>query len=208
VSSSFDREDAARSGRFAGSYMIDAAYAQLIGLCRGVLADSQLNDAEIVALDQWLETYGAHLPEWPAQALVRHVKDILRDGEVDEEERQELFDFLSRATGGEGGQQFDASTTLPLTRPEPHIEYEGRRFCLTGTFVYGPRRKVSTAISEWGGTITETPGKSDYLIIGATIALAWKYCTHGRKIEDAVALRESGHRIAIVSEAHWSATLC
>jgi hypothetical protein len=187
--------------------MIDAAYAQLVGLCRGVVADGQLNDAEIVALDEWLDTYGGQLPEWPAQALVRHVKDILRDGEVDEEECQELVEFLSRAAGGEGGQRLDAST-LRLTRPEPHIEYEGRQFCLTGTFVYGSRRMVSTAIAEWGGTLAKAPGQSDYLVIGATVTPVWKYSTHGRKIEDAVALRESGHRIAIVSEAYWSATLC
>jgi NAD-dependent DNA ligase len=188
--------------------MIDAAYAQLIGMCRGVLADTQLNDAEIVALDEWLDTYGGQLPEWPAQSLVRHVKDILRDGEVDEEERQELVDFLTRAIGSEGAQRSDTSTTLPLTRPEPHIEYEGHWFCLTGTFLYGSRRMVSGAVSEWGGTVTQAPAKSDYLVIGATITPAWKYSTHGRKIEDAVALREGGHRIAIVSEAHWSASLC
>jgi hypothetical protein len=188
--------------------MIDAAYAQLIGICRGVLADGQLNDAEIVALDEWLETYGAGLPDWPAQALVRHVKDILRDGEVDEDERQELTEFLTQAIGSEGASRFDTPTTLPLTRPEPHIEYERHWFCLTGTFLYGARRTVAAAISEWGGAVTEAPSKSDYLVIGTTITPAWKYCTHGRKIEEAVALRDAGHRIAIISETHWGASLC
>ena len=62
-------DDDARAGKFAGQYMVDAAYSQLIGLCRGVLADAELRDSEVVALDQWLRTYSELLPEWPAQAL-------------------------------------------------------------------------------------------------------------------------------------------
>jgi NAD-dependent DNA ligase len=202
-----DQGDAARAGFYAKPAIVDAAYAQLIGLCRGCLADRELCDAEIVALDQWLGAYEHLLPEWPGKALARRVKDILRDGEIDEGERQELAEFLSEAAGAET-QRFDAPTTLPLTRPEPHIQYEGRVFCLTGTFIHGPRKRVRASVEEWGGSLTDRPSAADYLVIGATVTPAWKFTVHGRKIEEAVSLKAKGHRIAIVSEAHWSATLC
>lgn len=203
-----DYEEGARAGKYSHAYMVDAAYTQLVGLCRGVLVDKQLHDAEIVALDEWLTTYASLLSEWPGKILARRVRSTLRDGLVEDEERAELAAYLERVAAMEGTDRFDAPTTLPLTNPEPHIEYEGRTFCLTGTFLYGPRRAVTTAIREWGGDVVPSVGRANYLVIGATITPAWKYGTHGRKIEEAVYLIEQGHPLAIVSEAHWSTSLC
>lgn len=203
-----DPQDAARSGMYASKDIETRVYAELIGLCRGVLADAHVSDREIVALHDWLRTNGSHLPEWPGKLLVRHVTDILRDGIIEEDERSDLVQFLEAAVGRDPAGMFDAPTSLPLDSPPPHILYEFKSFCLTGTFIFGPRQAVADAIMEWGGVITETPSKADYLVIGTTITPAWKHSTHGRKIERAVALQESGHPIRIVAESHWSTTLC
>lgn len=200
--------DAARRGQFASSYLVHAAYAQLLGLCRGLLADGDLVDSEIVALHDWLEQYADLLPEWPAQLLARRVRDVLSDGLVEPRERTDLAEFIERAAGREGTDRFDAPTSLPLDRPPPHIEYEKRAFCLTGTFVFGPRKRVSGSIEEWGGRVIGTPKKADYLIIGGTITPAWKFGSHGLKIEEAVRLRASGSQLKIVSESHWVTSLC
>jgi hypothetical protein len=198
----------ARAGGFVQKSAIDAAYSQLIGLCRGILADGHLNDAEIVALDQWLTNYGDVLPDWPARHLAARVRDVLEDGLIEEEERTDLQTFLEQAAGVEGTERFDAPTSLPLTRPAPHVEHDGRSFCLTGTFIYGPRRVVEWEIEKWGGRLASGVARADYLIIGAGVSGAWKFTTHGRKIEEAVAHVESGRKIAIVSESHWSSSLC
>jgi hypothetical protein len=200
-------DDAARAGQFASTYMVDAGFAQLVGLCRGILADGKLDDAEIVTLDQWLATYGSRLPEWPCQALAKHVKLILSDGLIDDGERADLLRYLEDLTGGPASRP-DAPTTLPLTDPAPHVEYAGRTFCLTGTFVFGPRRLVITAVQDQGGRVIENPSSADYLVIGATITPSWKYSTHGLKIEKAVTAREESGSPAIVSEEHWAASLC
>jgi hypothetical protein len=200
---------AARAGRYAGQYLVDGVYTQLLGLCRGILADGHLHDAEIVALDQWMSTMGHLVPEWPGQVLARRVKAILADGEVDDGERADLQAFLEQAAGVEGTERFDAPTTLPLTRPAPHVEFHGRHFCLTGTFIYGPRRLVEAAIVEQGGTLTRNvETRTNYLVIGGTITPSWKYGTHGLKIESAARSAETGHPIAIISEGHWSSSLC
>lgn len=198
----------ARSGRFSRAYMVDAAYAQLLGLCRGLLADGALDDAEIVTLHNWLSEHADDLPEWPAQVLARRVHNALSDGIVEPEERADLIAFIERAAGQEGTDRVDAPTTLPLDRPHPHIEYERRTFCLTGTFIYSPRKRVVESIEEWGGRVVGTPNQADYLVIGGTITPAWKFGTHGLKIEEAVRLREEGKPVKIVSEAHWVTTLC
>jgi len=198
----------ARAGFFVQQAAIDSAYSQLIGLCRGILADGHLNDAEIVALDQWLTNYGHVLPEWPARHLTARVRDVLEDGVIEEEERTDLQLFLERAAGVEGTERFDAPTTLPLTRPAPHVEHDGRSFCLTGTFVYGPRRTVEAEIERSGGKLASGVARADFLIIGAGVSGAWKFTTHGRKIEEAVAHVDAGRNIAIVSESHWSSSLC
>lgn len=208
MAASFDHDEAARQGMYASSYMIDAAYAQLIGLCRGILADAELRDSEIVTLNDWLDRYGVMLPEWPGQVLARRVRAVLQDGVIEPEERADLEDFLRRAACMEGGQGLETPTTLPLTDPPPHIDYDRKRFCLTGTFVYGPRRRVEAAIEEWGGTVVKSVVRAHFLVIGGTITPAWKYGTHGLKIEEAVGLAASGLPIAIVSEAHWSTSLC
>lgn len=204
-----DPEDSsARAGFYSGGEMKAAAYAQLIGLCRGLLADGALVDAEITALHQWITTYDHLLPEWPGRILARRVRAVLGDGLIEDSERAELQQFLERAAGMEGEERFDAPTSLPFTIPEPHIEYEQKTFCLTGTFIYGPRRTVEAAIEEWGGQVVSSPSNATYLVVGATVTPAWKFTTHGRKIEEAVSLQERGYPVTIVSEAHWSTTLC
>jgi len=200
--------EAARAGRFVQSQAIDAAYSQLIGLCRGILADGHLADSEIVALDQWMSTYLTLLPQWPARHLAERVREVLLDGVIDDEERSDLRRFIEQAAGIEGTERFDLPTTLPLTQPEPHVEFDGRRFCLTGTFVFGPRKVVSSEIAKWGGEVVDSIGRADFLIIGACVSDAWKFTTHGRKIEEAVSLVESGRRLAIISEQHWNTCLC
>ena len=200
--------EAARAGRFVQSQAIDAAYSQLIGLCRGILADGHLADSEIVALDQWMSTYLPILPQWPARHLAERVREVLLDGVIDDGERSDLRQFIEQAAGIEGTDRFDVPTTLPLTRPEPHVEFDGRRFCLTGTFVFGPRKVVSAEIARWGGEVVDSIGRADFLVIGACVSGAWKFTTHGRKIEEAVSLVESGRRLAIISEHHWNTCLC
>lgn len=200
--------EAARAGFFVQSQAIDAAYSQLIGLCRGVLADNHLADSEIVALDQWMSTYLPLLPKWPARHLAERIREVLVDGVIDDDERSDLTRFIAQAAGIEGTERFDLPTTLPLTRPAPHVEFDGKRFCLTGTFVFGPRKLVVSEIAKWGGEVVDSVGRADFLIIGACVSVAWKFTTHGRKIEEAVALAESGRRIAIISEQHWNTCLC
>ena len=81
-------------------------------------------------------------------------------------------------------------------------------FVLTGQFVYGPRKIVTEAIQERGGTVTGSVShKSDYLVVGTFGSDEWLHSTHGTKIIKAVELKQAGTPICILTEQHWSAQL-
>jgi DNA polymerase III epsilon subunit-like protein len=80
-------------GRRGGSERVTAAQSQwaneLIGICRGILADGVVNTQELVALQSWLvECPITHL--YPINSVAELVEDITEDGAVTEEELQEL----------------------------------------------------------------------------------------------------------------------
>lgn len=196
--------DAARAGRYAADKLVSAKFAELLGLCRGIIADRRVVDHEVVALGRWLGAARDRLPEWPTRLLLERLLTILADGHVDDEERVDLLAFLDEFVAGGPGL---ASTTLPFDHPEPFVEYAGNRFALTGTFVFGTRRQVATQIEEEGGEVTERVAAAHFLVVGAMITPAWKYGTHGLKIESAVAARASRGVPKIVSEEHWVTSL-
>lgn len=200
----FDDEERARQGAFDGARLTDRALDELIGLCRGALMDGVVVDAEIVRLDEWCRTYPAVYNTWPGDVLARRLHATLADGLVEDDERAELTEVLRRITG-QGADRFDQPTTLPLTRPAPELAIVDECFCLTGTFLFGTRKRCHRAIEEIGGRVEKgLVRRVDYLVVGHYMTPAWIHSTHGRKIEQAVELQRTGSRIKIVAEAHWS----
>lgn len=184
----------------------DRQIDELIGMCKMAIGDGHVDMAEVKALLSWLENNQEASDRWPANVLHDRIANILEDGIVDQEEEGELIDLLMQVTG----QPIDKtlaqmSSTLPLCRPFPEIAFADRNFCLTGKFFYGPRKHCEKAIEELGGHSASSPsGKTDYLVIGMIGSTDWIHSTHGRKIEAAVELRETGKKIRIVSEEHWT----
>lgn len=62
---------------------------ELVGLCRGLIADDKISTAEIMYLSSWLENAG-FIAEWPASEIAQTVERILEDGVITKEEKQEL----------------------------------------------------------------------------------------------------------------------
>ena len=101
------------------------------------------------------------VPAWPGRQLINRIRGVLADGVIDDEERTDLLAFLEAAVGGSGPARFDAPTSLPLTQPPPVVVYPGMCFCLTGTFVFGPRRLVEAKSQEEGGKCTPYVGRAN-----------------------------------------------
>lgn len=72
---------------------------ELIGLCRGVLADGTINLAEAKFILQWLNDRSNVLETWPADELHKLLCSALADGALSEEEEIELSELLEEVIG-------------------------------------------------------------------------------------------------------------
>lgn len=200
--------DRAPAGGITESRRQDRSTNELVGLCRGLLADGHVSQMEAEFLKDWIERNSAFVGEYPFAPIYRLLSDILSDGVIDDEESADLHDTLIRFVGGEAfdakGQTASLATSLPVTEPQPTISHTGAVFVVTGTFAFGTRSAVHEAIEQRGGLIGGSPSrKTNYLVIGELGSRDWINSNAGTKILKAVSLRDAGHPIAIVSEPHW-----
>lgn len=190
--------------RMNAARLNDRAVDEMIGLCRGLLADGEVNAQEASYLRNWIENNRALRDIWPANVLFARLSEMLLDGKLDADEERELLTTLLELTGGATSPAEPApSTALPFCNPAPDIEFSGRKFCMTGKFVLGTRSQVESTIKALSGRTGDSPSfDTDYLVIGSVGSPAWIHSTHGRKIEKAVELRQQGRAIAIIGEEH------
>jgi len=183
----------------------DRLIDELIGVCRGVIADGIIDESEAIFLGQWIEKNRQVADRWPANIVYARVTEMLRDGILSANEKAELLTTLRDLTGESSPlQEPNHSTLLPLTKPEPTIEFTGKTFCLTGKFVFGSTKDCEDTISEIGGSLVSQPTQNtDYLVIGEFCSPDWIHTTFGRSIERAIELESQGNDIKIISERQW-----
>ena len=183
----------------------DRLIDELIGICRGIIADGVIAESEAIFLGQWIENHREISDKWPVNVVYARVTEMLRDGVLTESERKDLLETLRDLTGEASPlQEPNQSTTLPINRPEPDVDFDGSVFCLTGKFVYGSVLDCEETITEIGGSVVTAPTQeTDYLVIGEFCSRDWVHTTFGRSIERAIELRDQGRDIKIISERHW-----
>lgn len=183
---------------------------ELIGLCRGVMADGVLVEAEVRTILRWLDANPHVASTWPASVLLQRIQSTLLDEKLDEAELRELSGLLLEVCGDTGdapGPELQ-STRCAFDDPLPVVVFEGRTFCFTGKFAVGPRDECGEAVERRGGFVTGSITMGlNYLVVGEFASRDWAHSTHGRKIETALRYRERGCDIGIVPERHWAAHL-
>ena len=175
-----------------------------MGIARGLAADSTLNQAEVEFLQKWLAANLAVSNEPLVGKLYQRVNEILADGVADHDELSELLETLNQLsnTDMELGEVLK-STTLPICRPPPQLNFQDKTYCFTGTFNYGSRKQCEEAVMERGGAIGSITKKTNALVIGVYATESWKHSSFGNKILKACEYRDNGVPISIVSEQHW-----
>lgn len=68
---------------------------ELVGLCRGLVADDKLTTDEVIFLGNWLQDAG-FISEWPASEISLAVERVLDDGIVTLEEKEHLKSLIKR----------------------------------------------------------------------------------------------------------------
>lgn len=183
----------------------DRLIDELIGICRGVIANGIVDEQEALFLGRWIENHRDISGRWPVNVLYARLTDMLKDGALSRDEQKELLETLQEITGETTMYvESNRSTTLPLDKPPPVVEIKDKTFCLTGRFVFGSNLDCEETIIDLGGSVVLAPGQeTDFLVIGELCSADWAHTSFGRSIERAVDLQTQGHRLRIISEEHW-----
>ncbi len=180
----------------------------LIGISQGLICDRHLSNEEIAFLDAWLLENSAIATTWPGDVVHARIKSVVADGVVTEEERAYLIDTLSQVVGGGLEELAEKShvTSLAFDNVQ-RVTFDGKRFCLTGNFVYAPRDVCESTIVRRGGVIGGVTKGLNYLVIGGLGSAEWKHGSFGAKIEKAMKYKRDGLPILVVHEDTWASSL-
>lgn len=190
------------------SHKLRKSCESLIGICAGMLADGELNEAQVRFLNLWLKDNQDITSAWPGEVIAMRLEQVLQDGTVTTEELTHLKETLQELTGGtlqNTGAACGLSSSLPVNddRANPII-FDKKSFCFTGNFMFGTRSACERAITERGAEPSPRIHlQLDYLVIGTMISAEWANSTFGRKIEQAVDYQQRGCPMLIISEAQW-----
>lgn len=179
---------------------------ELLGWCRGILADERVTDKEASALEVWMSAHPNAAQTWPGNVIGDRLRRIFLDGELHADELEEFGALLRDVTTD--NLTPSGTTTLPLDIPAPDVEFAGRTFCLTGNFLHGTRAHCESELKARRATVIKAPRRNlDYLVLGVLGSRDWIHSAFGRKIEQVMRYKQAGQRIAIISEQHWAAFL-
>jgi len=191
------------------SLALKQSLGELLGIARGLLADSELRNDEIRFLRDWLNQREEVNSSFPGNVIYDRIEQVLEDGVVTEEERSHLVDTLNMLIEDRLeylAEQVDL-TELWFDQVED-IGFDRTRFCLTGTFVYGPAQACKAAIEKLGGIVD--PGvttQTQFLVVGGLGVDEWRSGGLGAEIEKAMRYRASGQAVKIIPEDALSARL-
>lgn len=187
-----------------GGALGDRHIDELVGLAKGIAADGKVTHEEVEFLEKWLCAHLSITDNDAVRKLYQRVHEILSDGIVDEDEKQELFDTLSRLSARDFSTPATFSmTALPLSEPAPALSFPGKQYSFAGMFEFGKRKACEGAVEKRGGLVGPISAKTDFLVIGGYATDKWKQSAFGAKIMKACDYRDQGFPVAIVSENHW-----
>tara|TARA_R110001583_G_scaffold41789_1_gene132928 strand:- start:3254 stop:4147 length:894 start_codon:yes stop_codon:yes gene_type:complete len=182
----------------------------LLGILKGITADQEINESEVIFLTQWLTSNPDIAEIWPVPVLAKKIVEILEDGIITKDECSELYQLVNQVTGNDFNETGDASDNptqlFDVVETITHTDYG---FCFTGKFRSGSRSEIESKALNLGAiVIKKTPTLSThYVVVGSLSSRDWAYSSHGRKIEHAKSMQAKGHKIFIISEDQWLTTI-
>lgn len=183
---------------------ISASLQEMQGVLAGMLLDGEISTNEIIGLRDWLAR-NQHLRTcWPYDEVDSLVTSILETQHVSDDELELLRDYLTTFLGLDvEHEETSVTDDVPysltgICARDPHIEWQGRTFCLTGNFA---EQTLAEQIRHRGADVLAIvePGV-DYLVVGSEGNPCWAYACYGRRIEEAIRLRKQGQPLVIVHE--------
>jgi len=182
------------------------AMEHLLGMITGMVADLQLQKAEIQFLSTWLAEHEEVTSTWPGFVIARKVEEVMADGIITTVEQEHLLQVLRDLASTDfslTGSSSPEVTTLPID-DAVSVEIRNAGVCHTGEFMFGTRAACERVTLKGGGMPLDSVSRStDVLVVGTRVSPNWAHTSYGRKIQKAAQLQENGHPIEIISERRW-----
>jgi NAD-dependent DNA ligase len=170
---------------------------EFVGICRGILADDELNYDEKKFLKDWIKSHNLQQND-----MIKEIYYELENNKSLDDLKKILLDFIGGKTLIDKIKSM--TTKLPLDDLKESIKFENKTFCLTGKFssAYGNRQVLEDEIEAKGGICQKRVSLNlDYLVVGEFGNDDWRHSNYGRKIETALKYKNKGNsNIKIISE--------
>jgi hypothetical protein len=180
---------------------------QLLLICNEIIADGVITKDEVHKLKFWLNDNKSALQSWPGSLIAEHVNSILADGEIEDAERESLFELLSSVLEGNlrRGELTSQGLRLNLDIPSPSISFRDKAFFFVGKFHFGSLKKCQAAILSLNRSCANTPsGEIDYVVVGAQTPAVLQSPTNQARIQKLLLLQKRGYKFSVISEESWS----
>lgn len=191
----------------SSSELLKRSCASLLGLCVGLMSDDALSDKEILFLKKWLDDNDELANTWPGDVLLSRVNNVLGDRFIEECEREHLTHTLRALIDDTLADDPDLETreeVVALDNP-PLIEFENRRFCFIGEFIFGTRAACEEAVEALDATTSSEISEGlNYLVVGTLLKRAGEALADASEIQKAIRLREIHPETKIIDEELWS----
>lgn len=160
----------------------------LQGILQGITCDQKIVVEEVKSLKKWLKENDYLSDVYPYDKVLLIVNEVLEDGTLTEEEKDELLDTFNDILN-------------PVKESVAVMNLQERTFCLSGEFKKGSKNEIKEVLKNLGGIEKSgVSAKLDYLFVGGIGSEAWKYGNVGGKIAKALELQEKGCCIKIIGE--------
>lgn len=161
----------------------------LMGIIEGVSCDKLLNLRELTTLRYWLNDNLQLKGNYPYDAIIRIVEDVLEDGIVTEDENMKLVRL------------FETFVNPTDEKSDGTISLQNKLVCLTGEFEYGTKADVEALIIRHGGEIAHgVTTKLNILVVGGEGSDNWSFSNYGTKVKKALEYNSAGKDIQIIGE--------
>ena len=155
-----------------------------------LMEDNKIDLSEINQLNEWLDSNGNLIGNYPFDKINSIIKNVLCDGKISDEEYVILIGIFNEFINPLKNKSFNCN-----------IIFQDNIFCLTGTFNSGTKEEIESKIISKGGIcVKNVSSKTNYLIVGGSGSEAWKFGNYGGKVQKAMELKEKGNNLNIIGE--------